>query len=378
MDPILVTFRTPNHDPALVARHVVRRQLSEHLQWWKGMTHATELVYLATCQRVLWILWEGEAEALGLGHGADILRGEAAWRHLLEVATGLNSANLGDREITGQLRNALRTAREAGTAGGEAQALMEDLLREAQRLRTRIGLSDGSASVATAALRVLEARLAKGSRVALVGAGPMSRYLAERLPERGYEVVLSNRTLDKVDGLGLPTISLESLRSDPADFHALVTATASPDPLFTLQGWSRHARGPLVLMDLAMPCDSEPTLAQLPWIRRTDLQDLLCETEQGRARRREAACQAEPLLVGAVQRLRQRAGQRIHKHHLRSAHERLGASWEALVAEALEPGSPLAGLDAGQREALEELLRRGRTLAYRTLSLGGEPFAGVG
>lgn len=373
MDPVLYTYHIPRHDPEVVARNVVRQHLADHLLLWRRISDACELVFMATCQRVIWMFWGGDGTTLGFGPDIDCFQGEAAWRHLLEVATGLNSANLGDREVVGQMRQALATARETRTAGAEAQAAIEDILREAQRLRTRIGLDDGSASVATAALRHLETTLAPGARVALVGVGPMSRYLAQRLPERGFQVTLSNRTLAKAEAFGLPMVPLAQLQMDPGGFEAIVSATASNAPLFTVDQWGRLDRPPMQFIDLALPYDAEPALGRLPWITRVDLSFFLAETEVTRHKRMEAASQAEPFLVGAVERLRKRADTRIQKFAMRTAQERLTDAWEAMEAEATAPGSVLADLDPAQLEALESLLKRGRTLAFRALTLQREP-----
>jgi glutamyl-tRNA reductase len=373
MDPVLFTYHLPRHEPEVVARNVVRQHLADHLQRWRRMSGASELVYLATCQRVTWILWDGDGHALGLEPGVVTLQGEAAWRHLLEVATGLNSANLGDREIVGQLTQALAVAKETRTAGPEAQAALEDILREAQRLRTRIGLDDGTASVATAALRHLEATLARGSRVALVGVGPMCQYLAQRLPERGIQVTMANRTLAAAEAFGLPVVPLEQLQADPKGFDALVTATASPEPLFRQAAWARLDRPAMQLLDLALPCDSEPALGELPWVTRHDLGFFLAETEAGKAKRLVASQQAEAFIVGAVERLRKRAGSRVQKSGQRSQQERLADAWQRLETEATGPGSILGALAPDQLEALEALLRRGRTLAFRAMNLQREP-----
>jgi glutamyl-tRNA reductase len=373
MDPVLYTYHIPRHDPEVVARNVVRQHLADHLLLWRRISDACELVFMATCQRVIWMFWGGDGTTLGFGPEIDCFQGEAAWRHLLEVATGLNSANLGDREVVGQMRQALATARETRTAGAEAQAAIEDILREAQRLRTRIGLDDGSASVATAALRHLETTLAPGARVALVGVGPMSRYLAQRLPERGFTVTLSNRTLAKAEAFGLPMVPLAQLQMDPGGFEAIVSATASNAPLFTVDQWGRLERPPMQFIDLALPYDAEPALGHLPWVTRVDLSFFLAETEVTRHKRMEAASQAEPYLVGAVERLRKRADTRIQKFAMRTAQERLTDAWEAMEAEATAPGSVLADLDPAQLEALESLLKRGRTLAFRALTLQREP-----
>lgn len=373
MDPVLYSYYIPRHDPEVVARNVVRAHLADHLLMWRRISDACELVYLATCQRVIFMFWGGDGTTLGFDPDIECFQGEAAWRHLLEVATGLNSANLGDREIVGQMKQALQTAKETRTAGHEAQAAFEDILREAQRLRTRIGLDDGSASVATAALRHLETTLAPGAKVAIVGVGPMSRYLAQRLPERGFQITMSNRTLSKAEAFGLPLVPLAQLQMDPEGFDAVVTATASSAPIFTKGNWERLDRPPVRLVDLALPYDTEPEMDEIPWVTRVDLSTFLAETEGGRMKRREAAVHAEPFIVGAVERLRRRADARIQKHANRTAQDRLTDAWEALEAEAVAPGSVLAGLDPVQMEALEALLKRGRTLAFRALNLHREP-----
>ena len=372
MDPVLYSYYIPRHDPEVVAKNVVRAHLADHLLMWKRISDASELVYLATCQRVIFMFWGGDGTTLGFDPDIEVFQGEAAWRHLLEVATGLNSANLGDREIVGQIKQALAMAKETRTAGPESQAVFDDILREAQRLRTRIGLDDGSASVATAALRHLETTLTPGSRVAIVGVGPMSRYLAQRLPERGLHITMSNRTLSKAEAFGLPLVPLAKLQMDPEGFDAVVTATASSAPIFTKGNWERLDRPPVRLVDLALPYDSEPEMADIPWVTRVDLSTFLAETEGGRQKRRDAAVHAEPFILGAVERLRRRAEGR-HKNSSRSAQDRLTDAWEALEADAISPGSVLADLSPAQMEALEALLKRGRTLAFRALKDNREP-----
>ncbi len=182
MEPVLISFHAPVHDLDLVAQHVVRDGLPAHLREWQKRAGARELVYLATCQRVLWMVWGGDAGAIEPGPGFRRYEGEEAWVHLLAMSAGLESANLGDREIPGQLKDALVQARQVGVAGDEAQTSVEDIIREGQRLRTRLGLADGNVSVATVALKHLAEGLPRDASVALVGVGPMTQYLAERLP----------------------------------------------------------------------------------------------------------------------------------------------------------------------------------------------------
>ncbi len=371
MEPVLISFHAPVHDLDLVAQHVVRDGLPAHLREWQKRAGARELVYLATCQRVLWMVWGGDAGAIEPGPGFRRYEGEEAWIHLLAMSAGLESANLGDREIPGQLKDALVQARQVGVAGDEAQTSVEDIIREGQRLRTRLGLADGNVSVATVALKHLAEGLPRDASVALVGVGPMTQYLAERLPERGFRVAVANRTRSKAhdlaDPLGLPIVDLAQLQHDPAGFDAIVTATAAPEPLFTLDAWQSLKRPILRILDLALPPDSEPGLEQLPWVHRIDLNAFLAQTTTARAQRAEAALKADPYLAGAAGRLRHRAMARARKRHLTSAQERLDAAWGALEEEAKALEDSMAGLDEAQREALKEILSRGRTLAFRAL-----------
>jgi len=371
MEPVLISFHAPVYDLDLVAQHVVREGLPAHLRDWQRRSGARELVYLATCQRVLWLVWGGEAGAIDPGPGVRRYEGEEAWAHLLAMAAGLESANLGDREIPGQLKEALVQARQVGVAGDEAQNAIEDVIREGQRLRARLGLADGNVSVATVALKHLTEGLPHGSSVVLVGVGPMTQYLAERLPERGFRVALANRTRGRAqelaDPLGIPVVDLAGLQHDPLGFDAIVTATAAPEPLFTLDAWQSLRRPILRVLDLALPPDSEPGLEQLPWVHRIDLNAFLAQTTTARAQRAEAALKAEPYLIGAAGRLRHRALARARKRQLVSAQERLDAAWRALEAEAKTLEESMAGLGEVQREALKEILSRGRTLAFRAL-----------
>ena len=371
MEPVLISFHAPVHDLDQVAHHVVREGLSAHLREWQQQAGARELVYLATCQRVLWMVWGGEAESIDPGPGFRRYEGEEAWTHLLAMSAGLESANLGDREIPGQLKDALVAAREVGVAGEEAQTALEDVIREGQRLRARLGLADGNVSVATVALKHLTEGLEPGSSVALVGVGPMTQYLAERLPERGFRVVVANRTRSKAhdlaDPLGLATVDLPQLQCDPEGFDAIVTATAAPEPLFTRDAWQTLKRPTLRILDLALPPDSDPGLELLPWIHRVDLNAFLAQTATARGQRAEAALKAEPYLVGAARRLRHRAEARARKRHLLSAQERLDSAWGALEEEVQVLEETMACMDEAQREAMKEILARGRTLAFRAL-----------
>lgn len=373
MDPIVLSYQTPDHDLDVVARHIYREGLAQRMVHWKNISLADEMIYLATCQRATWIFWGGKPEMLNF-NDAHIKRGPHAWTHLLSLATGLESANVGDREITEQLNDALKISKEMGMSGEESSAVVADVIRESRRLRTELGLADGTASIATAALRHMMSALSVDSSILIIGFGPMSQYIARRLHEKGYRVTLSNRTESKVgklaNELGVPTIPLEVVQQDPQNFDALITSTGSVTPIFTYNQWKRVSqRKPLRILDLALPTDSEPALQQLPWINRVDLSVFLVETDINRQRRIEVSSQAEPFIVGASQRLRKRSQDRTKKRSMLSARETLSASWDALEEEVKN----MKALTPDQYAAVQELLIRGRTLSYRALVQGLEP-----
>jgi glutamyl-tRNA reductase len=376
MEPVLLSFHAPVHELDLVGRQVVREGLAARMREWQRGSGAGELVYLATCQRVMWMFWGGDPGRLKNLESAVRFEGDGAWEHLLALSAGLESANLGDREIPDQMRDALAQAREIGTAGEEAHSSLEDAIREGQRLRARLGMADGSISVATAALRHLTEAMPEGASIVVVGVGPMSQYLAARLPERGFRVTLCNRTLSKAEELAgelgiTQVLPLSQLQRNPDGFDALVTATASPAPLFTLEAWGGlPKRPPLRILDLALPVDSEPALEQLPWVHRLDLSVFLAETASARAQRAEAALKAEPILAGAASRLRRRAEMRAKKREMRAAQDRLNDAWNGLEREAL---GALVDLSDDQKTFIRDLLQRGRTLSHRALIQGGRP-----
>ena len=373
MDPIVLSYQTPDHDLDVVARHIYREGLAQRMVHWKNISLADEMIYLATCQRATWIFWGGKPEMLNFTD-AHIKRGPHAWTHLLSLATGLESANVGDREITEQLNDALKISKEMGMSGEESSAVVADVICESGRFRAELGLADGTASIATAALRHLMSALSVHSSILIIGFGPMSQYIARRLHEKGYRVTLSNRTESKVgklaNELGVPTIPLEVVQQDPQNFDALITSTGSVTPIFTYNQWKRVSqRKPLRILDLALPADSEPALQQLPWINRVDLSVFLVETDINRQRRIEVSSQAEPFIVGASQRLRKRSQDRTKKRSMLSARETLSASWDALEEEVKN----MKALTPDQYAAVQELLIRGRTLSYRALVQGLEP-----
>lgn len=369
----VISYATPHHELSVVAKHIIRERFSDQILTWKRLSQASEILYLTTCQRVLWIMWDGHPDRLHLD-GAEILKGNEAWKHLLSLAAGLESANIGDREIVDQLSDALEKCKLCGAAGDEAQATIQDIIREAKRLRSLIGLADGTASVATAALNHLRDAMSHDARILLVGSGPITQYLGERLAHDGFKVALSNRTASKVmplaERINAPFFPLNEIQMDPLDFDALVTSTSSNEPIFTLKRWEKVSRQrSLRIIDLALPSDSEPGIQKIPWVNRIDLSVFLNETETTKKHRHQVSTAADPYLSRILNKIRKRSIDREQKRHLAKDFQSLQQAWDALESEALAT----AKLSGEQISIVIQLLERGRTLSHRDLIKGAEP-----
>ncbi|MBK7721253.1 MAG: glutamyl-tRNA reductase [Austwickia sp.] len=264
----------------------------------------TEVVVLATCNRV-----EVYAEAVTF-HGAvtDITDALAdvtgmprpqlndylyvhyedrAIAHAFRVATGLDSMAVGDPQILGQLRTALRRAQGAGRAGAELNALLQHALRVGKRAHAETALDRVSVSLVEAGLAAALPRIGPlaGAEVLIVGAGAMSSLAAQTVARAGCtRLAVANRTRQRGEQLA----QLTGARHIP--LSELGAAFATADLVFTCTGAVGHLIGadevrraraaagagdrPLLFVDLAMPRDVDPTCAQLPGVEVIGMSEL--------------------------------------------------------------------------------------------------------
>jgi len=206
---------------------------------------------------------------------------ERAVSHLLTVAAGLDSMVVGEDQILGQVRSAVKLAAEHGTAGRVLGELGRLALRTGKRARAetaigRAGLSLLSAAVEVAAGRSGTDALA-GRRVLIVGAGSMSGLAAATAARSGAaSIAVANRTKEHAERVAASVGTAATMVSGLADLPAalaaadvVISCTGAAGPVITLDVASaalatRTCAGPLVIMDLAMPRDVEPGVADLP------------------------------------------------------------------------------------------------------------------
>ena len=210
---------------------------------------------------------------------------DRAVQHLFEVTAGLDSMVTGEQQILGQVRGALRSAQEHATAGRNLNDLAQAALRVGKRVHTDTGIDQAGASVVSVALGLaadaLEGSLA-GRRALVVGAGAMSGLAAAHLVRAGVgEIVVANRTFERGERLaelsGGRAVWLTDVASEIADADILVSCTGSTGIVLTGADVAQArggSTGPLVVVDLALPHDTEPEIASLPGVTRIDLETL--------------------------------------------------------------------------------------------------------
>ena len=217
---------------------------------------------------------------------------DGAVSHLFHVAAGLDSMAVGEGQILGQTREALRSGQEQGSVGPALNVLFQQALRVGKRARAETGIDRAAPTLVSAAVeRVLPEGVA-GQRVVVLGAGAMAALATATVARGGAaDVVVVNRTPDHAARLaaehGVRSAPLADLDAELADADLLVTCTGAAGVLVAAAQLhaARPDNHPLAIADLALPHDVEPAAADLPGVRLIGLADLaeeLRETEAGR------------------------------------------------------------------------------------------------
>src|SRR4051794_26710838 len=210
-----------------------------------------------------------------------VWRDGAAARHLFAVASGLDSMILGEAQILGQLKRAGALAVSAGTDGLVTDRLLREALGAGRRVRERTAIARASVSVSSAAVELARDALGElaGRRVLVVGAGKSGELTAQALGAHGVEVVVMSRCPQKaarLAGLDGTAAGLEELCSELARADVVLSATSAPQPIIARADLEvavagRNGRAPLLVIDLAVPRDVEPSARSLPGVTLLDL-----------------------------------------------------------------------------------------------------------
>ncbi|PBJ82742.1 glutamyl-tRNA reductase [Lysobacteraceae bacterium NML93-0399] len=294
-----------------------------------------------------------------------------AVRHLFRVATGLDSLVLGEPQILGQVKQAWASARAAGVLGGELDRVFQHAFVTAKRARSETRIGNSPVSVASLAVRLAQESFARpaDSAVLLVGAGETIELAARHLAQaRVKRLLIANRTYAHAQELAARHGGI-ALPLDELDRHLFLadvvfSATASREPVIGREqvaaALAARKHRPMLLMDLAVPRDIAPEVAQLRDVFLYTVDDLERTLDDNRRGRREAAGDAEAIIDLQVDRFRESNAARGRLAPVK----RLRAHGEAVRGEALARARQQ--LAAGQSpDAVLELLAH--TLTNRLL-----------
>jgi glutamyl-tRNA reductase len=262
----------------------------------------------------------GVAPALLRSHSYTLHDDEAA-RHAFRVASGLDSMVLGEAQILGQMKDAVRAAETAGALGSTLNQLFQRSFAVAKEVRTATEIGAHSISMAAAAVR-LAGQLFEDlhqTRVLFVGAGEMIDLAATHFAAKDPKsIAIANRTLERGEKLasrfGGEAMRLADLPARLAEFDIVVSCTASTLPIIGLGAVERALKArkhrPMFMVDLAVPRDIEPEVKALEDIYLYTVDDLAQVVQQGHANRQAAVAQAEVIIDAGVQSFMHWLGQR--------------------------------------------------------------------
>ncbi|WP_028239668.1 glutamyl-tRNA reductase [Stutzerimonas azotifigens] len=354
-------------------------QTVEALQQLCRLTPTREAAILSTCNRSELYLhqdqvqpdavlaWLADYHRLNL----DDLRACAyvhtdaeAVRHMMRVASGLDSMVLGEPQILGQMKSAYAVAREAGSVGPLLGRLFQATFSTAKTVRTDTAIGESPVSVAFAAVSLARQIFAKldRSQALLIGAGETITLVARHLHEQGVKrIVVANRTLERASLLaeqfGAHAILLADIPQELPNCDIVISSTASQLPILgkgaVEQALKVRKHKPMFMVDIAVPRDIEPQVAELDDVYLYTVDDLHEVITENLKSRHDAALAAEELVASGADdfmlRLRELAAVDVLKAYRQRA--------ERQRDEELQRAMRLLASGVPAEEALAQLAR---------------------
>ena len=292
-----------------------------------SLTRRPEAAILSTCNRteiycageqhdmeptIEWLARSGGVPASLLRSHAYTLHDGLAARHVFRVASGLDSMVLGEPQILGQMKDAVRVADQAGALGTTLNQMFQRSFAVAEDVRSSTEIGAHSISMAAAAVR-LAGQLFEDLgeiKVLFVGAGEMIELAATHFAAKNPKsIAIANRTLERGERLatrfGGEVMRLADLPSRLHEFDAVISSTASQLPIIGLGAVERAIKlrrhRPMFMVDLAVPRDIEPEVKELEDVYLYTVDDLAHVVQTGQAHRQTAVAQAEAIIDARVQ-----------------------------------------------------------------------------
>jgi glutamyl-tRNA reductase len=325
----LFTIGISHHTAPIEIREkvaIARSEYSERVRDLCALPGMEEVLVVGTCNRteiyclsnesgkqglIEWIHRINDIPPGELDHHLYHHEGEQAARHLIRVASGLDSLVLGETQILGQLKDAWQQAQEVGSLGKVLDRLFQHTFNAAKTIRTNSGISDHTVSVAYTA--VVLARQIFGDlssqTVVLVGAGEMVQLCGRYLRDHGIaNLLIVNRSRGKAEELAAEmdatAMTLDQLEEALPRADILISSTASPDPVIrkadVKAALRKRRHRPMFLVDIAVPRDIDHEVSKLKDVYLYTIDDLQQVVDENMQQRNAAARSASSDVDEAV------------------------------------------------------------------------------
>ncbi len=260
-------------------------------------SHADQLIEL--------ICSETAGDIEGFRRSAYVKSGTAAIDHLFQVGAGLDSQILGDYEIVGQLKLAVKFAKERGFIGAFTERLFNSVLQASKSIKNNTSLSGGTVSVSFAAIQYIREKITDipSKNILLMGVGKIGRNTCKNLVDylETKNITLINRSPEKAEALagelGLRFASIDNLAEEVNNADIILLATNSPEPIILAS--HLHSGKDKLIIDLSVPYNVEAAVWHLDHIEMVNV-DHLSKLKDDTLRKREAEVPRAKAIIGEV------------------------------------------------------------------------------
>jgi glutamyl-tRNA reductase len=352
-----------NHNtaPISIREHVAfNNEIIRHALSDLTAQNAAEAAILSTCNRTEIYVQSNAPEPivnwLAKYHKLDLnnvqpytytLSNQDAVKHAFRVASGLDSMVLGEPQILGQFKQSVKMAQDAGTLGTLLHKLFQRTFEVAKEVRTNTDIGGSSISMAAAAVKLAQRIFGdiKDQKVLFIGAGEMIELCADHFAaQKPKSMTVANRSIERgsnlADKIGGNAILLHDLPDRLAEFDIVITSTASQLPIVGLGMVERAVKArrhrPMFMVDLAVPRDIEPEVAELDDVFLYTVDDLAQVVNDGMVNRQEAAVNAELIVEARVEAFMQWFKKRDSVPTIKALRDQAEATRQAELEKALK------------------------------------------
>ena len=368
MMDILNARVTYKDSPIHVLERFAFRDMGEAYREFRRHDGVGECVILQTCNRVelystgsdLPRIKRAWASLTGLREGdfdsLECDEGGVACRHLLRVASGLDSMVVGEEQILGQVRGSISAAREAGSSGQTLNTLFEKAARAGARIRGAAGPGSGGLSVGSMAVRLADEAVGglESKNILVVGTGETASLVAKSLSRRGLDFDVSSRTVRRAkafcQSLGGRPARFEDVLEGLSAYDVAFVATSAPYSLVTRE---RLTEAEMAILDLSNPRAVAADVASVPGVSLMNLDQIAAMVERNVRGRREWAGRAEEMIedeAGALEASIKRLG-------AEPLVERVFKETEGVRKKELDKALRMLSLDERSMRIIDDLTR---------------------